>query len=325
MSGGAWRETAGRGWECYGMSGGAGKGKARRGEARLGGDRRGKDWTGGLGMVDLTKNQRRMKGMTSKKDSSVVVDIARVEKATVKMYVVGTSPIILNRLSEKVKRELLLPRGKKTKADKESIAKHSPIEEYQSSPYLIADEAAETYLGFMASAFKGAMRVAALDLPGSNKAQIGRLVYVEGDLVPLYGVPKLLMSITRSADINKTPDVRTRAIVPKWAAELNISFVTPIMKLPAILNLLAAAGITSGVGDWRPEKGKGDYGQFRIANEDDPELIEIMKAGRPAQIAAMETPETYDRETEELLSWYAHEAPRRGFKVDVPGRVLKLV
>lgn len=263
--------------------------------------------------------------MPSKNDS-VVVDIAKVEKSTVKLYVVGTSPIILNRLSEKVKRELLLPKGKKTKADKESTAKHNPVDEYQASPYLIADEAAETYLGFLTSAFKGAMRVAALDLPGSSKAQIGRLVYVEGDLVPLYGVPKLLMSITRSADINKTPDVRTRAIVPKWAAELTISFVTPIMKLPAILNLLSAAGITSGVGDWRPEKGKGDYGQFRIANEDDPELIEIIATGgRAEQIAAMETPATYDRETEELLSWYAQEAPRRGFKFDVPGRVLKLV
>lgn len=245
---------------------------------------------------------------------SIVVDIAKVEKATVKMFVVGTSPIILNRLSEKVKQELLLPKGKKTKADKESTAKHSPIKEYQASPYVLADEAAETYLSFPASAFKGAMRVAALDLPGSSKAQIGRLVYVEGDLVPLYGTPKLLMSITRSADINKTPDVRTRAIISQWAAVLNISFVTPIMKLPAILNLLSASGITSGVGDWRPEKGKGDYGQFRIANEDDTELIEIMKAGRKTQIAAMQNPETYDLETEELLSWYNVEAVRRGFK-----------
>lgn len=263
--------------------------------------------------------------MTGKKDS-IVVDIARVEKTIVKMRVVGTSPVILNRVSEKAKRVILQPPGKKTKADKESTAKHNPIEEYQATPYLIMEEEAGTCLALPSPAFKGAMRTAALDLPGSSKAQIGRLVYVEGDLTPLYGVPKLLMSVVRSADINRTPDIRTRAIVPKWAAVLTISFVTPIVKLPSVLNLLSAAGITSGVGDWRPEKGKGDYGQFRIANEDDPELLEIMAAGgRAEQMAAMASPLPYDRETEELMTWYDAEATRRGFKVDAPPRALRLV
>lgn len=256
--------------------------------------------------------------MVSKKDAGLAVDVMKVEKGSIKVNVVGTSPIILNRMSEKVKQELLLPKGRKTKAEKQSQAKHNPIEEYQSSPYRIADENANTYLGFMASAFKGAMRTAALDLPGSSKAQIGRLVYVEGDLVPIYGVPKLFMSITRSADINKTPDVRTRAIIPKWAAVFTVSFVTPIMKPASIINLIAASGITSGVGDWRPEKGKGDYGQFRLVNDDDKELLEIIKQGsRQAQIAAMENPEPYDLESEELLSWYDDEATRRGFKLSV--------
>ena len=254
--------------------------------------------------------------MATKKSDSSVIEIAKVEKKFLQVSVVGTSPIILNRMSEKVKQELLLPKGRKTKAEKEANAKHNPIEEYQASPYRIAGDSEPTYLGIMASAFKGAMRVAALDLPGSSKAQIGRLVYVEGDLVTLYGIPKLFMSITRSADINKTPDVRTRAIIPKWAATLTISFVTPIMKPTAVLNLLAAGGITSGVGDWRPEKGKGDYGQFRIANDDDAELLEITKhGGRKAQIEAMENPAPYDLETEELLGWYDTEATRRGFKV----------
>ena len=250
------------------------------------------------------------------KKTDAVIEIAKVEKQIIRVGIVGTSPIILNRMSEKVRQELLLPKGKKTSAEKKSMAKHNPIEEYQASPYRFPVNGMPTYLGVMASAFKGAMRVAALDIPGSSKAQIGRLVYVEGDLVPLYGIPKIFMAITRSADINKTPDVRTRAIVPRWAAQIDISFVKPIMKPQAVLNLLAASGITSGVGDWRPEKGKGDYGQFRVANENDEELQEIMAEGsRAAQIKAMEEPEPYDLETEELLSWYYDEAPKRGFAV----------
>lgn len=254
--------------------------------------------------------------MASKKEKSMVIEIEEVVKSQMEVSVVGTSPIILNRMSQKAKEDLLMGAKKKNKTEKESQAKHYPLQEYQASPYRIANENSPTLIGIMSTAFKGAMRTAALDLPGSSKAQIGRLVYVEGDLVPIYGVPQIFMSITRSADINKTPDVRTRAIIPKWAATMTISFVSPIIKPKALLNLLAAGGITSGVGDWRPEKGKGDYGQFRIANEGDTEFEEIIATGgREIQIAAISEPEPYDLETEELLSWYNEEFARRGFKV----------
>lgn len=253
--------------------------------------------------------------MATKKEKIMTVEIEEVRKEHMSVSVVGTSPIILNRMSEKAKQDLLIGTKKKNKAEKESQAKHYPIAEYRESPYCIEAEDAPTYLGIMATAFKGAMKTAALDLPGSSKAQIGRLVYVEGDLVTLYGVPQIHLSVTRSADINKTPDVRSRAIIPKWAATITISFVTPIMKPKAVLNLLAAGGITSGVGDWRVEKGKGDYGQFRIANEEDLELKEIIATGgRDAQIAAIDEPKPYDLETKKLLAWYDEEYVRRGYK-----------
>lgn len=241
------------------------------------------------------------------------VSIPRIKQVTTTLYVVGTRPLICNRMAEKAKHELLIPRGRKTTADRASSLKHDPYDEFQASPYRLADPSAPTLLALMSSAFKGAMATAALDLPGAKKAQIGRLVWVEGDYTPVYGVPKLFMSVTRSADMNKTPDIRTRAIVPEWACEVRISFVDPLINGQGIFNLLYAAGLTVGVGDWRPEKGKGTYGQFRVlADQDDPELREIMRAGRAAQEEAMETPEPHDAETEELLGYWGGEVKRRG-------------
>lgn len=246
-------------------------------------------------------------------DSTIVIEPIKTE--TVQFAVVGTSPIILNRLSKKTREELLLPRGRKNAAQKQAELKHDPLQEFRDSPYIMPD-GSPTYLGVMASAFKGAMMTAALDLPGTKKAQIGRLVYVVGDYVPIFGIPKLFMSITRSADINHTPDVRTRAIIPHWAALVTVRFVVPLMNAQAVGNLLAAAGVTAGIGDWRPEKGKGSYGQFRLAVVDDPELNSIIEeGGREAQMAAMDEPECYDRETEELFSWFLDEVVRRGKKV----------
>lgn len=248
------------------------------------------------------------------KVADTAISVPEVKTRDIVLNVVGRRPLVCNRMSEKARHELLMPAGRKNAAEKQASLKHDPIAEYQASPYTLTDESMPTLLAVMSSAFKGAMSTAALDLPGTKKAQIGRLVYVQGDYTPVFGIPKLFMSVTRMADIGRTPDIRTRAIIPFWACKLAVSFVEPLLNKQAIVNLLAAAGVTAGVGDWRPEKGKGDYGQFCIVNDEDPEFLEIVKQGREAQQEAMENPEPYDDESAEMLSWWTGEVKRRGFR-----------
>ena len=157
------------------------------------------------------------------------------------------------------------------------------------------------------------MSTAALDLPGTKKTEIGRLTWVVGTHVALYGVPELLMSVVRSADINKTPDIHTRAIVPAWACMVTVRFVQPKLTATAIANLMAAAGVIAGVGDFRQEKGKGNFGQFRLVNPDDAEFRKIVaEGGRVAQDEALLNYRCHDEETEELLDWYSAEVIRLG-------------
>lgn len=251
--------------------------------------------------------------MATKKEQSI--EIIQVTKGRIECCVLGLTPLILNRMSQKAKHTLLFPGGRKTAAEKKSQPKHDPIAEFRESAYKDPSEDAPTLLMIQASAFKGAMKTAALDLPGASKSMIGRLTFVEGDYVHIYGIPKLFMAITRSADMKRTPDVRTRAIVPEWAARVTVSYTMPLLRETAVINLLAAAGITAGVGDWRPEKGAGNYGQFMLVPEGDERFQRLMQQGREAQKAALEAPEPYDAETADLLRWFDAEAARRGFKV----------
>jgi hypothetical protein len=244
------------------------------------------------------------------------IQILEVVKGRMDFCILGTSPLIMNRMSQKVWFELLAPKGKKTAVEKASSLKHDPIKEFRDSPYRIADEKAPTLLALLPTAFKRAMGTAALDTPGAKKAQIGRLVYIEGEQLPVYGVPKVFMAITRSADMNRTPDVRTRAILPEWACSLSITFTKPILREQSIANLLAAAGFQSGVGDWRQEKGSGSYGSFKLVADDDKDFKRIVATqGRAAQQAALDEPEAYNEETREMLGWFDAEIARRGFKV----------
>lgn len=253
-------------------------------------------------------------------EQGVEIEVLELGRGEVNVFVVGTTPLICNRVSEKAQRELLFPKGKKTAADKAQSLKHEPLSEFLASPYIIPDKSAPTLIAGLATWFKKGMMTAALDLPGTKKAQIGRLVQVLGERVPLYGVPKLLMSITRGADIARTPDVRTRAIIPEWAVPLTIQFASPQLREKSVLNLLAAAGVFAGAGDYRREKGAGNYGGYRLATAEDPELQKIMAQGRKQQVLAMNNPLCYDDETEKLLTWYTAELGARGFTPAVMAR-----
>ena len=206
---------------------------------------------------------------------------------------------------------MLLPKGRKTAADRAQSLKHEPLSEYQESVYRALAANSPTRLCFPSGAFKKAIATAALDLPGTKKAEIGRLVSVPTAVFPIWGIPQLLMSVVRSADMAKTPDIRTRAILPEWATIVELSFVRPKLSATSVVNLLAAAGITVGVGDFRQEKGAGSFGSFRIVDPDDADFKRICKAGgRAAQDAALASPEMHDSESEQLFSYFTKEVAR---------------
>jgi hypothetical protein len=253
--------------------------------------------------------------MATKSENNEIVIFEQV-RGVMNFCILGTTPLIHHRMSEKAKGELFLGKETKSKSQKSSTAKHDPMKEYRDSPYISLNEQDETLIYILPTAFKGGMGTAAIDMPGVAKTQIKRHIYVNGFQCGVYGVPQIMCAITRSADINRTPDVRTRAIMPEWACKLTVEFTKPIFREQSIANLLASAGMVCGVGDWRQEKGSGNYGCYKLVSEDDPDFVRITQTqGRAAQIEALENPVPYDKETADLLSWFDIECRRRGFKV----------
>jgi hypothetical protein len=248
----------------------------------------------------------------AKKDTGILeaIEVAPLTVGRMSVWLRGITPLICNRMAGKAKRTLLLGGGKKTKAEKEQTLKHDPLAEFSDS---MAKRSAggPTRLLFPAPAVKGAMAVAALETKGTNKTQIGRLVWIEGHNLDLYGVPQLHMSVVRSADMNKTPDVRTRAILAEWCIPVTVCFVKPQLTEAAIAQLLSNGGIIIGIGDFRQEKGKGNFGQFEVSTEADCKNI-IKSGGMKAQDAALKTVTCYDDESQELLEWWDKQVTASG-------------
>lgn len=245
-----------------------------------------------------------------KVEASAIV-VAALLTGSVTVALIGQTPLIFNRMSEKVRRGLLDPDAPGVKrgtiAERAAAGpKHNPLAEYQGSPYRTATPDDASLLAIPAASVKRAMADVALDLPGTRKAQIGRLVWCPGEYLPVFGIPQLRMDVVRMADPSHTPDIRTRACIRQWATIVEVQFVEPLLKQTAIVNLLAAAGRIIGIGDGRQQKGALNFGQFDVVGLDDARLQGIIKTGgRAPQQRAMVDPAFYDDESRELYEEWA--------------------
>jgi len=250
--------------------------------------------------------------MAVKKAEAGTLQIDALKQGRVTLKLIGTTPFYFNAMSAKAKRSLLIGGGKKTAAEKKEI-KHNPEEEFRDSIYRMPK--GETLLGFPAPGVKGAMATAALETPGVTKSSVQRLIFLPEQKIKMWGKPFLKMDVVRSADMNKTPDIRTRAFLPRWCAEVDIAFVQPTLSTHAIVSLLQNAGVVVGIGDFRQEKGRGSYGTFSVAGDDIGDWQgywdEVTQEGRDVQQYAMENPEFADDDTLELMNLLEEERQRR--------------
>jgi hypothetical protein len=249
---------------------------------------------------------------TTKGEHAEPVEIAieRLKQARMLVRIIGTMPLYIHAMSVKAQRSLLLGGGRKTAAERREI-KHNPEQEFRDSCYRIAS--GPTLLGMPAPAPKGAMAVAALVTPGVKKTEVERLIFIPHQMVPVWGKPLLKMDVVRSADQNRTPDIRTRAFLPEWVSEFEIRFVAPNFSSHSVASLVANAGVVCGIGDNRQEKGSGSFGTFDLVTEEREADFERIKAagGREVQQAAYDAPEAADIETRELLDMVKSERLRR--------------
>lgn len=248
--------------------------------------------------------------VAKKSDGPLVIDA--LKQGRVRLKLIGTTPLYFNAMSAKAKRDLLIGGGKKTAAQKREI-KHNPEQEYRDSVHRAPD--GETLLCFPSPAVKAAMATAALETAGVTKSSVNRLIFMPEQKIKIWGRPFMKMDVVRSADINKTPDVRTRAFLPDWCAEVDVAFVTPTLSAHAIVSLLQNAGTICGLGDFRQEKGKGSFGTFAVAGDELGPYQEhwdaITQEGRDVQQEALDNPVPYDDDTRELMEILEEERQRR--------------
>lgn len=187
-----------------------------------------------------------------------VIEIPKPQISTLELAIVGVSPLIVHKWSQKAKREILAKQMKVPKTGKEA---KNPEEDYENSLYRLPN--GDGY-GFPAIGFKlSAVNAARLidDLPMTEARQMFFVLADDGDLVKINGEPRMREDMVRVG--KGTADIRFRAEFPSWSARLRVEFDARVVSPEQIGNLFALAGHSVGIGEWRPEK-DGDFGRFHI-------------------------------------------------------------
>lgn len=254
---------------------------------------------------------------SKKKTKDEIIEIVQEQQVVV---LKGTSPLLLQRMTQKALNELFMPSGEMSKSEKKTTLKHDPYREFRDAPYQDPDPEAATLLRIPMQCLKKSIACVAIDVANkSSKAQLTRLLFVSptdqpgGMWLPIWGIPQMHIAPVRCNNISKTPDVRTRACVPEWVVIAQLSYPLPILNGNLVSKLVTYAGMMQGLGDYRLQKG-GHYGAWTMSSLDDPEVQRIMSYGRTEQLAAMENPACFDQESTELLEFFDSESTRRGFR-----------
>lgn len=197
---------------------------------------------------------------TASTNGEAAIRLKRLEKAVVNVPIVGLSPLIPHKWSEKSLRMMREKQsGSKARAKKDP---KDPVEEAEGATYYLENGRP----GMPATAFKAAIVGAARYFDGITLVQAREAFFVVGEgadqLVPI-DFPedgRVLREDTPRVS-GGTADLRYRYAYWPWRAILPVRFNPVLIDTESVFALVDAAG-QGGVGDWRPSSPKSNTGSF---------------------------------------------------------------
>jgi len=200
--------------------------------------------------------------------TETVVTLPPLKIETMAVTLIGDTPLIVHRWSEKAKKQMLDKQMKKASHGKEA---KDPEKDFRESLYVLPDGG----YGFPIIGFKAAAVTACTSIGGLTKVAARQAFHVEGEYAVIEGgEPTMREDMVRVG--MGTADIRYRGEFRNWWTTITVKFNGNVMSAEQILNLFSTAGFAVGVGEWRPER-DGQFGRFHVASAEETKAIGKMK------------------------------------------------
>ncbi len=195
------------------------------------------------------------------KEKKVEVKLESLNIDTVTVPIKGKTPLLMDRMSEEVKHEILAKQTGVTKSNKKKV-RDTKKETLAAIHYTPTGK-----IGFPSAGFKkGMMECTSFvgDKFFSKKLVQGvMIVNAESGLIPIKFKKQDVLEHSVKGQTKFTPQFHD------WSCDLVIQFDANNLCVEDITRLLNYAGFYTGVGAWRPkgrDGGSGEFGMYEVGN-----------------------------------------------------------
>jgi hypothetical protein len=185
------------------------------------------------------------------------VELKPLQKEVIKVKIVGTTPLLMNKMDMQVVENINAKKSLKT-TTKDSRDERDKVQDK-------IHHCADGTIGIPVAGFLKGMVECAPYIDGLDKKRVMTSIRLQGEIVQLkYSKQTVHETWGRTSGQNKTPMLIVRPRFHDWSVTLEILFNKSNISPEHIINVLNWAGFQMGVGAWRPQNG-GTFGQYEVA------------------------------------------------------------
>jgi len=190
------------------------------------------------------------------KTNQTKVSLQELKKEKITVEIVGTTPLLMEKMDMDVVERYNLKKGKKLSKKDDKLEE----DKYEAKKHLTDDGK----LGIPSTAFLKGMTEVAPYIDGMDKKRVRGSVRILGDIIPI-NFKKEFKDIRwgKTSGITKAPRKIIRPKFTNWRCKLDIVYNAMNMSAEQVINLLNWAGFQMGVGGFRPEH-SGNFGQYEV-------------------------------------------------------------
>jgi hypothetical protein len=217
---------------------------------------------------------------------SGIVTIPGIKTENLRTLIIGTSPLICHKFSEKLRKMILDKHMGEASAGRE---KKDPFSNFDAARYRLSDGSDGVPAGGVKAAIvdgfgkdagvfiskaKGGIRVKADDV-STNLVRLyhrsnpdkSDIMFFDRMTPKEYAIaPRLREDVVRNE--SGVVDIRHRPVYWPWAMMIEVEYLPEIASFRQVLQAIARSGFTVGLCEWRPsskQSKSGSYGTWRLA------------------------------------------------------------
>jgi hypothetical protein len=196
-----------------------------------------------------------------KKTETKEIKLPELEIQRLSLRVVGITPLLTHRWSEKALTQMRATQQKTAKMAKEA---KNPEADFEGAKY--RDENGRECVRSIF--FKNAIVSAARYADDLKMTVLRGALFIEGDFLPIQDKSgkKAAKSVMREDTVRVgmgKADLRYRPEYTDWSVDITVQFNSHVLSAEQVINLVRLAGFSVGICEWRPER-NGHYGRFDV-------------------------------------------------------------